>query len=90
MNSILILITFEKERKRETGYFRQHRSPSFLAPVFSEYIPYTYCFLPSLLSYAVFFFPILVSILPNTHVTANSANTPKVITIGFLYPAVQG
>lgn len=40
--------------------------------------------------YAVFFFPMLVSMLPNTHVTANTANMPSVMTTGFLYPAVHG
>lgn len=42
------------------------------------------------LLYAVFFFPMLVSMLPKTHVTANTVNMPSVMTTGFLYPAVHG
>lgn len=41
-------------------------------------------------THAVFFFPMLVSMLPKTQATTKTANIPTVITMGFLYPAVQG
>jgi hypothetical protein len=40
--------------------------------------------------YAVFFLPIDVSMLPTAQMKANVANAPRVMTMGFLYPAVQG
>jgi hypothetical protein len=45
---------------------------------------------PSRHFYAFLLFPMLVSMLPNTQIAENNANMPRVMTIGFLYPAVQG
>lgn len=42
------------------------------------------------LFHAVFFFPMLVSKLPTTQTAANTLNMPRVMTIGFRKPAVQG
>lgn len=41
-------------------------------------------------THAFFDFPMLVSMLPSTHVAANTPNIPSVMTMGFLYPALQG
>jgi hypothetical protein len=67
-----------------------HQCQNLLISYFlARFVLYSQVRLFSLL-YAVFFFPMLVSMLPSTHVTANTANMPRVITTGFLYPAVQG